>query len=111
MKLHINIAIFLLFLAGNLFAQDTTSVATKGDKAAAIIEKTFKYVTIPYVGYSTETDLIFGVAKYNAFRIHSSILPDSLIQPSSVMVFGYYTLNHQYKIETIIDLMHGSNKC
>lgn len=110
MKLHLNLVLLLVLTAGNLFGQDTTKIAGKGEKAAAVIEKVFKYAPIPYVGYSTETDIIFGVAKYNGFKIRSPLLPDSLIQPSSVLFFGYYTLEHQYKIETTIDLMHGANK-
>jgi len=108
MNLRINILIFLLIVSSNIYGQDTTSVAPKGEKAAALVEKVFKYATIPYVGYSTETDLIFGIAKYNGFKIRSPLLPDSLIQPSSVLFFGYYTLENQYKIETTIDLMHAS---
>lgn len=70
----------------------------------------FKYVPIPYIGYSTETNLAFGVIKYNAFRIPSRSLPDSLIMLSNVSLYGLYTLNNQYEIRLKLDLMHGANR-
>ena len=42
-NLRINILIFLLIVSGNIYGQDSTRVAPKGDKAAALVEKVFKY--------------------------------------------------------------------
>ncbi len=109
-KLIVIASVISLFFSLKTNAQDTTKIVNKGDKVAGLIETVFKYAPIPYVGYSTETDIIFGIAKYNAFKIRSKQLPDSLIQPSHVMLFGYYTLEKQYKIESTIDLMFGANK-
>jgi len=89
---------------------DTTQSVKKGDKIAKTIEKVFKYSPIPFAGYSTETSTVVGITKYNGFKIKSDKLADSLIQPSSVMVYAYYTMNKQYKIYANIDLMHGDNK-
>ncbi len=104
--------LILLSFSYNLFSQkqDISSVGIKNDKVASIIEKVFKYFPLPFAGYSTETSTVFGITKYNGFKIKSHKLADSLIQPSSVLLYGYYTLNNQYKIYTNIDLMHGANK-
>ncbi len=111
--------IILFFLAAALYNvaysqdsnnTDTTQSVKKGDKIAKTIEKVFKYSPIPFAGYSTETSTVVGITKYNGFKIKSDILADSLIQPSSVMVYAYYTMNKQYKIYANIDLMHGDNK-
>lgn len=88
---------------------DSTNVQSE-DKVAELIEKVFKYAPLPFVGYSTETSTVFGITKYNGFKIKSINLADSLIQPSSVLLYGYYTANKQYKINMNIDLMHGGNK-
>jgi len=102
----------VLIFAINLFSQtnDSLKVKPKEDKVAIIIEKVFKYFPLPFAGYSTETSTVFGITKYNGFKIKSNLLPDSLIQPSSVLLYGYYTMNNQYKIYANIDLMHGDNK-
>lgn len=104
--------LILLSFSYNLFSQkqDISPVGIKKDKVASIIEKVFKYFPLPFAGYSTETSTVFGITKYNGFKIKSHKLADSLIQPSSVLLYGYYTLNNQYKIYTNIDLMHGANK-
>ena len=109
------IFIFLVLFAQVGFSQnaknntDTASVQNE-DKVAKFIEKAFKYAPLPFVGYSTETSTIFGITKYNAFKIKSKNLNDSLIQPSSILLYGYYTGNKQYKVDLNIDLMHGDNK-
>ena len=109
------IFILLSILVKVSFAQETklnsdTTDLPKEDKVAIIIEKVFKYAPLPFVGYSTETSTIFGITKYNGFKIKSRDLADSLIQPSSILLYGYYTANKQYKVNFNIDLMHGSNK-
>ena len=89
---------------------DTSITVNKGDKLAKLIENVFKYAPIPFAGYSTETSTVFGITKYNGFKIKSDELADSLIQPSSVLLYAYYTMNKQYKIYADIDLMHGANR-
>ena len=89
---------------------DTNNTVSFGDKSKETIEKLFKYFPLPFSGYSTETNVIFGITKYNAFKFKSSILSDSLIQPSSALIYAYYTLNHQYKIFLNTDLMYKDNR-
>jgi hypothetical protein len=74
------------------------------------MEKVVKYSPLPIISYSTETDWMFGLTKYNGFRIGSKGSNDSTIQPSHITSLAYFTLNHQYKIGTEIDLMFGHNK-
>jgi hypothetical protein len=111
------ILLVLMLLMGNsVYAQNrdstskTNETSSKQDKVAPFIEKVFKYAPIPFAGYSTETSTVIGITKYNGFKIKSINLPDSLIQPSSVLLYAYYTLNKQYKLYANIDLMHGDNK-
>jgi len=114
--LKLKLLFLLILFSGSLsFAQNSTDSLTatpppKEDKIAKLIEKVFKYSPLPFSGYSTETSTIFGITKYNGFKIKSKTLADSLIQPSSVLLYGYYTMNNQYKIYANIDLMHGDNK-
>ena len=115
MMRNITIIVFVFFhFAFQVWAQEKSSasdtVTDSNDKVAQLIEKVFKYAPIPFAGYSTETSTVFGITKYNGFKIKSEKLPDSLIQPSSVLLYGYYTMNKQYKIYANIDLMHGDNK-
>jgi len=107
-------AFIILFFPFQTYAQEKSpvkdTIVENDDKVAHFIEKVFKYAPIPFAGYSTETSTVFGITKYNGFKIKSDVLPDSLIQPSSVLLYGYYTMNKQYKIYANIDLMHGDNK-
>jgi hypothetical protein len=93
-----------------LLAQDSTQEVSFGDKAQAFIEKAFKYAPLPFGGYATETGWVLGITKYNAWKFKSETLPDSLIQPSSVLAYFYFTGEHQYKFDLNVDLMHHSNK-
>ncbi len=99
------------------FAKDTISLPADsskqksfGDKAQNFIEKAFKYAPLPFGGYATETGALLGITKYNAWKFKSDILPDSLIQPSSILAYVYFTEKHQYKVYTILDMMQKSNK-
>ncbi len=108
-------ALLILLILGsviNNYAQKAIAdtIKPKEDKLAKTIEKVFKYSPLPFAGYSTETSTVFGITKYNGFKIKNDNLSDSLIQPSSILIYGYYTLNKQYKIYANIDLMTGANK-
>jgi len=111
---HIIKIIFIVIVITNVtLAQvrdSTKAPLKKEDKIAKTIEKVFKYSPLPFAGYSTETSTIIGITKYNGFKIKSKTIADSLVQPSSVLLYAYYTMNNQYKIYTNIDLMHGDNK-
>ena len=90
--------------------EDTSKVENTGDKVQNFIEKAFKYSPLPFGGYATETSWVLGITKYNAFRVKSDILPDSMIQPSSILAYFYYTGEQQYKVYLNADIMHHSNK-
>jgi len=83
---------------------------SSADKTQEIIQKAFKYFPIPFAGYATETGLVLGVTKYNAFKIKGKILPDSMIKTSSILAYVYYTQEHQYKVYLNADIMHSDNK-
>ena len=89
---------------------DSTGFKSKLDKINATMEKVVKYSPLPIISYSTETSWMFGLTKYNGFRIGSKGTNDTTIQPSHITSLAYFTLNHQYKIGTEIDLMFGHNK-
>ncbi len=116
MNIKYIIVVALMFFSLETFSQNkgNKQFANRGEskkyKVAKVIEKVFKYAPLPFAGYSTETSTVFGITKYNGFKIKSKTLADSLIQPSSILLYGYYTLNKQYKIYTNIDLMHASNR-
>ncbi len=102
------------YISGNagdtIHLQDTVPEMLLTEKAENLFGKLFKYVPIPYLGYSTETSLTFGLIKYNAFKIHSLHVPDSLVMLSSVSLYGFYTLNKQYEIKLKVDVMSGNNR-
>jgi hypothetical protein len=111
--------IVLLQISFNSFSQsdtsqvqksDSTGFKSKLDKINATMEKVVKYSPLPIISYSTETSWMFGLTKYNGFRIGSKGTNDTTIQPSHITSLAYFTLNHQYKIGTEIDLMFGHNK-
>jgi len=93
-----------------LLANDSTENKSFAEKTQNFIEKAFKYAPLPFGGYATETSWVLGITKYNAFRLKSNILDDSLIQPSSILAYFYFTGEHQYKFYLDADLMHHSNK-
>ncbi|MCD6201962.1 MAG: BamA/TamA family outer membrane protein, partial [Bacteroidales bacterium] len=90
--------------------QDTIPEVVLARKAEDMFEKLFRYVPVPYLGFSTETSLTFGIIKYNAFKFHNRQIPDSLMQLSSVSLYGFYTLKNQYEIKLKGDLMFGPNR-
>lgn len=68
-----------------------------------------KYFPFPYASYSNETSWLFGLSKYNAFRLKSHGKVDSMTQASSVTCFLYGTLNRQYKIVLETNFMFYKN--
>jgi len=103
------VAILVFPMAKAQTVKDGKAVST-ADKTQMFIEKAFKYSPIPFAGYATETGLVIGITKYNAFKIKSKVLPDSLIQPSSILAYAYYTQQKQYKFYLNTDFMHHDNK-
>ena len=93
-----------------LLANDSTEELSFADKTQNFIEFAFKYFPLPFGGYATETSWVLGITKYNAWKFKSATLADSLIQPSSIIAYFYFTGEHQYKFDVNIDLVHHSNK-
>ncbi len=91
-------------------AGNDTSRTSLSDKVEGIIHDVFKYAPLPAVSYAVETRWTFGLVKYNAFRIPSRVLPDSLVKNSTVTVLATYSLNKQYNFSVAFDLMHGANR-
>jgi hypothetical protein len=69
-----------------------------------------KYFPIPYGSYSQETNWLFGISKFNAFKLNKGNKLDSITQPSSVNFFAYITLNGQHKTGLETNLMLNKNK-
>ncbi len=89
---------------------DSTGTVHKLDKIKAGLEWYMKYFPVPYVSYGKETNWLFGVSKFNAFTLNKGDKLDAFTQPSSVNLFGYLTLNDQYKIALESNLMLNKNK-
>ncbi len=105
--------IFVFFSITTIVAQSDTassSDVSTADKTQIFIEKAFKYSPLPFAGYATETGMVIGVTKYNAFKFKGNTLSDSLIQPSSILAYVYFTQENQYKYYLITDLMNNDNK-
>jgi hypothetical protein len=90
--------------------KDSLSIKDRLNNINTIMEKVVKYSPLPILSYSTETDWMFGLSKYNAFRMGSKDTIDESIQPSQITSLAYFTLNHQYKIGTEVNLMFNKNK-
>ena len=90
--------------------KDSSGFKQKLTRINAVMEDVVKYSPLPIISYSTETDWMFGLTKYNGFRLGSKGVNDTTIQPSHVTALAYLTLNHQYKIGTEVDLMFKHNK-
>jgi hypothetical protein len=82
----------------------------KLDKFNEFMQWYLKYFPFPYGSYSIETNLLFGLSKYNAFTLGKHHVIDSITQPSSLSAFGYFTTNKQYKCILEANLMFHQNK-
>ena len=71
---------------------DTLSKFQRMNKKA---EKLFKIIPVPIVSYSTETGSVFGLAKYNVFRL---VKGDSLSSPSSFSELISISTLGQFKV-------------
>ncbi len=111
---HARITCLLLLSSMVIFGQedpaDTLTAMDRLNRFNSKMEKVIKYSPLPVISYSTETSWMFGLTKYNGFRIGSEDNLDESIQPSQVTSIAYFTLNHQYKIGAEVDLMLNRNK-
>jgi len=86
---------------------DTTAKLYKFNKK---MERMVKYFPLPIVSFSSETNWLIGLTKFNAFRMGTKDQTDTTIQPSQITATAYFTLNKQYKIVAESRLMFGQNK-
>ncbi len=86
---------------------DTTSKLYKFNHK---MEKMVNYFPLPVISYSTETNWLIGLTKFNSFRMGTKNQKDTTIQPSQITATAYFTLNKQYKIVAESKLMFGHNK-
>ncbi len=90
---------------------DTLKHLSKFNRFNKSMEGFVKKFPVPVISYSTETSLLFGLTKYNAFKFKGEEIDDDAgIQPSSVNSLLYYTLNKQFKFNIETDLMLKENK-
>lgn len=90
--------------------KDTMTIRDRFNRVNATMEKVVKYSPLPILSYSTETNWMFGLSKYNGFRMGAKGVNDESIQPSQVTALAYFTLNKQYKVGAEVDLMFSRNK-
>lgn len=86
------------------------SLKQKLDEVNKFMQWYLKYFPFPYASYSDETNLLVGISKYNAFTLRKHGIRDSTTQPSSASLFGYFTLNRQYKSVLETNFMFDKNK-
>lgn len=90
---------------------DTVKHISKFDKFNKSMEKFVKYYPLPVISYSTETNWLIGLTKYNAFRLGSkNAEKDITVQPSHINSLLYYTLNKQFKFNVEGEVMLKGNK-
>lgn len=89
---------------------DTSDFMGTLNRINTFMEWYVKYFPVPYGSYSKETNWLVGLSKYNAFTIRHGDKTDTITQPSSLSLFGYYTGNDQYKIVLESNLMFNKNR-
>ena len=91
---------------------DESSFKAKADSFNAFMENAIIYIPVPIFSISKETGMLFGLTKFNDFRI--GVSPNGkdtvITQPSTVSGLIYLTEKHQFKINVQSDLMMKQNK-
>jgi hypothetical protein len=94
-----------------LFSQQTNDTITKKKSAFEKIndkmEWIVKWFPLPMVSYNTQTNWLFGITKFNSFKIGKDVEKDTLVPTSTVTGLAYYTLNNQFKFVANSDLFFG----
>ena len=87
------------------------SFADKANQFNAFMEKAIVYIPVPIFSISKETGKLFGITKFNDFKIGVANKKDSVItQPSTVSGLIYFTEKKQFKVNVEMDLMLKENK-
>ncbi|MFN3939109.1 MAG: BamA/TamA family outer membrane protein [Chitinophagales bacterium] len=86
--------IVFLFFTRALCAQNEATDTLSAEENTAAAEKRSQLSGYPYVYYTPETSLAFGVGGIYTFYTSPSLN----LSPSSITIGGYYTINNQYKV-------------
>lgn len=76
------------------FAQSIVSDSITSKDTIVLVEKRSQISGYPYIYYTPETSLAFGLG--GIYTFYSS--PSLNLSPSSITIGGYYTINNQYKL-------------
>jgi len=96
LPLRTSLVLILCLISGELWAQEVSPVEYHKSSIKAF----------PYVYYTPETQLAFGVGGIMTFYAGQ----DSLLRPSSVSLSGYYTSNGQWKISVGPKIFYSRNE-
>ncbi len=97
----------------NGFSQQTADTTAKkmtlaekiNDKMVWIV----KWFPLPIVSYNTQTNWLFGLTKFNSFKLGTNDQTDINVPSSTVTGLAYYTLNKQYKFVASSNLYFGKS--
>ncbi len=107
------VSVLFVSLTFNTFSQqaDSSAVTKKTviQKINDRMEWIVKWFPLPIVSYNTETDWLFGLTKFNSFKLGNNVANDSTVPSSTVTGLAYYTLNNQYKFVANSDLFFGKS--
>jgi hypothetical protein len=105
------LVLVLISMSMTLFSQQTNdTIAEKKSAFEKINDKMewiVKWFPLPIVSYNTETDWLFGLTKFNSFRLGKNAKGDTTVPTSTVTGLAYYTLNNQFKFVANSDLFFG----
>ena len=105
--------VLLLFISfsSSVFSQQANDTITKKkttfEKINDKMEWIVKWFPLPIVSYNTETDWLFGLTKFNSFKLGKNTKNDKTVPTSTVTGLAYYTLNNQFKFVANSDLFFG----
>ncbi len=94
---------FVYSLLVLLIAANTCDAEENPDTAGVGGVNWFAY---PYIFYTPETELAFGAGGILYFRTES----DRFLNPSQILLSGYYTINNQYSISVQPELYFARNR-
>ncbi len=105
------LVLILIGMSLTLFSQQTNDTIAKKksafDKINEKMEWIVKWFPLPMISYNTQTNWLFGLTKFNSFKIGKDVEKDTLVPTSTVTGLAYYTLNDQFKFVANSDLFFG----
>lgn len=111
----VKLLILLLFIviSARVFSQQQVDTLQKKQNFAEKVNDKMvwivKWFPLPIVSYNTETNWLFGVTKFNSFKLSTNDQSNSDISSSTLTGIAYYTLNNQYKFVINSDLFFGNS--